>query len=328
MRLISCGSRGTGGIPRTQQMIDHVKLFIVMGNLIIGAGLAMYIFQAYRRHSFPPLKPIFFHVIFTNLLVLVLLTVKYYDVNIGEEVLRIPDTVDSVTRSFLLYLFFIGFSYSSLGAYLAFLDKSMSSIARRRIGVATVLLLAGIFLELLCVEGSLLSMMHYHIYENVGVVFILLELGIMIALPIKARQLQDGERIRVVRAFSFLYIGRYPVVLLVILVPQPFRLLLGLLCLNAAPYLWCRLFMQPSMERLKLRTRQKTDLSSIAERYRLSPRETEILGLIMEGKSNRDMEGDLFISYHTVKNHVYNLYRKLGVKTRFELLHFVLSASE
>jgi DNA-binding CsgD family transcriptional regulator len=48
----------------------------------------------------------------------------------------------------------------------------------------------------------------------------------------------------------------------------------------------------------------------------------------MAGKSNRDMEEDLFISYHMVKNHVYNLYRKLGVKIRFELSHLVTKAGE
>ena len=44
--------------------------------------------------------------------------------------------------------------------------------------------------------------------------------------------------------------------------------------------------------------------------------------LILDGKSNKEIEDSLFISYHTVKNHVYKLYQKLGVKTRFELVHF------
>ena len=67
----------------------------------------------------------------------------------------------------------------------------------------------------------------------------------------------------------------------------------------------------------------KTDLDSIFEKYQISKREQEILKLILDGKSNKEIEGKLFISYHTVKNHVYNLYQKLGVKTRHELVHFI-----
>ena len=39
--------------------------------------------------------------------------------------------------------------------------------------------------------------------------------------------------------------------------------------------------------------------------------------------SNKEIEDLLFISYNTVKNHIYNLYRKLGIKSRHELWHFV-----
>jgi len=309
-------------------MIDHVKLLIVLSNLLLGTAVAMYIHYMYRRFDFAPLKPIFYHAIFNNLLVFLLLAMKYYDVNIGEEIFRISDTVDSVLRSFFLYLFFIGFSYASLGAYLAFLKICISPAIRRGLEIATIVLLAGVFLELLFAEGSLAAQVHYQIYENAGAVFILLEIVIMIIMPFKAGKLKDKERVKLVRAFSLLYICRYPAVLLMVIIPQPFRLLLALLMLNAVPYIWCRYFMLPFVKRSTPQAVKKMDLSDVAAQYRLSPREAEILGLIMEGKSNRNMEESLFISYHTVKNHVYNLYRKLGVKTRFELLHMMSNVVE
>jgi two-component system response regulator DegU len=36
--------------------------------------------------------------------------------------------------------------------------------------------------------------------------------------------------------------------------------------------------------------------------------------------SNREIEKELFISLSTVKNHVYNIFQKLGVKNRYELI--------
>jgi len=52
----------------------------------------------------------------------------------------------------------------------------------------------------------------------------------------------------------------------------------------------------------------------------LSERESEIVPLIIEGLSNDDIASKLFISPHTVKNHVTSIFRKAGVANRFELL--------
>ena len=55
----------------------------------------------------------------------------------------------------------------------------------------------------------------------------------------------------------------------------------------------------------------------------LSPREAEIAGLVLRGYSNREIEERLFISLETVKKHVSNIYRKLGVKNRVQLSNFI-----
>lgn len=50
----------------------------------------------------------------------------------------------------------------------------------------------------------------------------------------------------------------------------------------------------------------------------LSSRETEILALIAEGKSNKEIAGELFISVNTVKVHVSKVFQKIGVSSRTE----------
>ena len=50
----------------------------------------------------------------------------------------------------------------------------------------------------------------------------------------------------------------------------------------------------------------------------LTPREMEILGLVVQGMSNRSIAYDLGISHQTVKNHMTAILRKLGATGRTE----------
>lgn len=53
---------------------------------------------------------------------------------------------------------------------------------------------------------------------------------------------------------------------------------------------------------------------------RLSPRELEVLTLVAQGKDNRTIAQELFISEKTVKNHVNRILEKLGVASRLQLV--------
>ncbi|MFE3446689.1 LuxR C-terminal-related transcriptional regulator [Nocardia sp. NPDC059180] len=48
----------------------------------------------------------------------------------------------------------------------------------------------------------------------------------------------------------------------------------------------------------------------------LSPREIEVLRLVADGRSNRDIARELFLSETTVKSHLVHIYGKLGVRSR------------
>ena len=54
--------------------------------------------------------------------------------------------------------------------------------------------------------------------------------------------------------------------------------------------------------------------------YGLSPREEEVVGLVVRGFSNRQISGSLFISEHTVQRHLSNIFEKVGVRSRKNLL--------
>jgi len=57
---------------------------------------------------------------------------------------------------------------------------------------------------------------------------------------------------------------------------------------------------------------------------RLTDRELEVLRLVAQGKSNREIAGELYISENTVKNHVRNILEKLHLHTRMEAVMYAV----
>lgn len=60
-------------------------------------------------------------------------------------------------------------------------------------------------------------------------------------------------------------------------------------------------------------------ISAYATYHDLSSREKEVLPLILNGKSNGEISGELFVSENTVKFHVRNILKKTGCSNRQEL---------
>lgn len=60
-------------------------------------------------------------------------------------------------------------------------------------------------------------------------------------------------------------------------------------------------------------------------KYGITDREREIILKVIEGKSNADIARELFISLATVKTHLHNIYRKIDVNSRYDLLARVRS---
>lgn len=72
--------------------------------------------------------------------------------------------------------------------------------------------------------------------------------------------------------------------------------------------------------RMKRLTKQMVFLTNCAE-FGLSDREVEVLRLILEGKTYREVGEVLFISEKTVDSHMQHIYEKVGVRNKLALLN-------
>ncbi|MCL1798219.1 MAG: helix-turn-helix transcriptional regulator [Eggerthellaceae bacterium] len=61
---------------------------------------------------------------------------------------------------------------------------------------------------------------------------------------------------------------------------------------------------------------------------RLTEREHEVMLLLVNGRTNREIADELFVVERTVKYHASNIYAKTGVSSRTELASLILGRPE
>jgi DNA-binding CsgD family transcriptional regulator len=78
-----------------------------------------------------------------------------------------------------------------------------------------------------------------------------------------------------------------------------------------------------AVENLPVATATGETLAERCAPYNITEREREVIALLLQGYSNPQIAEKLFISLSTVKSHLRNIYPKIGVKSRYELIvHF------
>lgn len=91
-------------------------------------------------------------------------------------------------------------------------------------------------------------------------------------------------------------------------------IILLIICLFVSLYI-------TGMHRQAKKLKTELALEKYFSKYNISEREREIIFLVLEGKSNKEIEDTLYISIGTVKNHIYSVYRKLKIKNRTQLVN-------
>ncbi|UCH96518.1 MAG: helix-turn-helix transcriptional regulator [Candidatus Aminicenantes bacterium] len=97
---------------------------------------------------------------------------------------------------------------------------------------------------------------------------------------------------------------------------------------NLPPLLYLAGFLKTYSKEYSPRLDDDANLIHFFSEFNVTKREQRIIRLICEGKSNKEIEDILFISLQTVKHHVYNIYQKLGIRNRVQLVNLVRRYSE
>ena len=80
------------------------------------------------------------------------------------------------------------------------------------------------------------------------------------------------------------------------------------------------LLAETDAERVSERGAESLLTEALYRQYNISPRKQDVLPLLLQGSSNKQLAEALFISLSTVKAHLRNIYAKFDVTNRYELI--------
>ena len=313
--------------------MEHLGFFGIIINLILATWCAVYVAQTKKASGHRILPSLQLYTVCYILLVFFILVYLYLTLNLSKQ----------APPKFLLDAGLLGICilellmiYAIFVIYLIFLGKPVSRGLKIGFWGGLGLFILSFGLRFFLVSGSLKSVLysiHFTVYDNV----IALEVVLFILILIRSIKISNPREARLARSFALMYLSRYIFITLVFIfitffTPFPRTIKMGLAMIlfvycSFIPILWIRWFFIDSADGSRGELGEGPTLDRLVEDHGISHREREILGLLLQGKSHREIEEELFISYHTVKNHIYNIYQKLDVKNRHQLFHLFAKAN-
>jgi DNA-binding CsgD family transcriptional regulator len=168
---------------------------------------------------------------------------------------------------------------------------------------------------------------------SVKVLFAVLDAAVVAAavphLLSAAAKMRDAAKGSAVRAFAWLAAAAWLARLLTFLASGRGGMLFSLYVLvffaAAVPPLlaWRSYLLGHVPGPLETASASVVDMKTFSREFAISRREEEVIRQVLEGKTNKEASEALYISVQTVKDHLYRVFQKTGVRNRVQLINLV-----
>ena len=308
--------------------MSHLIIFMLVLNLIVGTAGFLYILRKYRLYRREYLKTLLAYVTSFNGLVIVYLLYQYALTNVYG---RYPERVFEVPFVFLLLLFLvycaeIGITVNLFRFVRHLKGREMTGTAKWLFFIWVVLFGGASVWGMIHLFRKSQMQVFYWIHAGWMFSISLIILTLLVLTLLKG--VKGGEDRNSLRSFSWIFLACYAAFAFSSLDfyffhtgVQGFYDPVVLLLINLCPLLWMRLYFEKENPVMAVSENIEERLTQFCDKYAVSNREREIIQQVMMGKSNKEIERILFISFNTVKNHLYNVFQKTGVGSRSELIH-------
>lgn len=309
--------------------MGHFLVFAFLVIFLCGSWVAFAVWQQYRATGTSLSRSLLQYVVSFNLLVFGFFLARYAHTNlIGDDPLQYDPAVwvGTAAGTFVLET---SVTWTILRLAWKLRQKAIPRIPAR-IFLATITLIGISYIigaTVMFQGGSPRWIVSTHQALSL---FMTLGFGYALLGLIVGRHTSLGaDRRRSSQSFAWLLLGGFLVLPASLFLPKSIYLVgftAGLLWMSCAPLVWLRRYSGPYL-RPTTPGVTSSAVEALVRRHGVTHREQEVMALLVEGKSNKEIEDLLCISFSTVKNHVYNIYRKLDVNSRAQLIHLVIVES-
>jgi DNA-binding CsgD family transcriptional regulator len=311
--------------------MSHLVLLTYLAAVCCGAilaGLARHMSRAYRH---PHLRLYAAHLIFLDVMALSLLALRYIQVNLS------PAKEGIVGGLHVLFMAISAVDFAAIVGFVTAFALLTSRLGERRpagwlkaagwlaVGGAAAVWAMGVF-DVVSGRSADVLMVSLRVLDYLPKALILV-LSLVI-LAQSRRTPPSGLRIAL-RGLAVLYASVHLAFFAAYALRTAWPSLFALawpayfLALGLVPLLAPGTFLHSYHGKKLYAAGRAAGIETVLESRGVTRREREVIELVCTGRTNREIEGLLYVSEKTVKFHLYNAYRKLGLRNRVELVNLV-----
>lgn len=306
----------------------HVTHFALIFALGFGLAAVTVSVQIYRKYLEKYLLYHLYLIISINILVILNLGILYFYQNFSNDA--------SITTIVLLDNFYkVTAPVIEIYAVFCLLSLVRGLLGQEnQVSKRILIIIAGavaiIQFVVSLVQGSVFGLpANYVIYKAIELLIFLLAYIILIYLFLKSRILPMPGRRKTLMGYSGTLLMLVTVVLLFNLgyilnfIDASIYFASGavlVMLVNLIPVMGNNWFLKRYFITQDLKNREiQVDLTQLYKDFNITDREQEVIKLICDGKTNKEIADSLFISIQTVKDHVYRVFKKVGIRNRVQL---------
>ncbi len=302
--------------------MEHLRVACYLLALLCGTAALGYAIVMRRTYRLPFLGPFAMALGCQNVLLLVNLASAYVCANVIGFCTTSPRPILIRFLSPVALLSIAGIAAAMAGVARGFLGRGPARGGTLRFGVAAGFVAAADVMRLIEPVGTPIR----RAFENGRVAASLLGLAAIVAILVllvrDSRRMEGSAERRAAGAFGAAFAALYAVFLATFFLPVEtgfFPNVAAQLGLGLFPFVWFTKFF-PAAFAAPDAVEDRDEFARFCRQRGLTSREAEVLGLILRGRSNAAIEKELFISIHTVKNHVTSINSKLRVRGRWQMI--------
>jgi DNA-binding CsgD family transcriptional regulator len=304
----------------------HLTVFIYIAALALGLSALVISFQLYKLYRYSYLLAYVYYLALLNLAGLANLIFYYYSLNLKESSTAYHYNIYLIIHIVAMSIVMMACTYAFMLWARGIVEKVLPKIVTYFYFISFFILLI-IYLYGMKKFITLESMQLFLLNDHVTRIFILsVTLLAIIQIFFNVKKLESPQKQKAVAIFGVLYLLIYIIIFICFFLPYTANTILIsllILSLNIVPILFLKRYLQRSYWDILAEPERRKMIDGLYAKHNISRREKEVIHLILQGKSNKEIADALFISLPTVKQHIYNIYQKIGVKSRMQLNNLI-----